>query len=185
MLLKDAFKLACKPDGWIEWPLGLTWQMVGDTLVIQGTDVDFDPVTGKCHASLKDIAADIMLWPDAGGFPHGVARMRSLIQELIDAYKPARIIAWSLGASCAQVGLDCGVPEIITFGAPRCWPRGKPMPEGSKATHFVLRQDSFIDLYPSILYRRPGVEIIAGEGKRSWLAHSQARYAEEIERMGV
>jgi hypothetical protein len=186
MLLKDLFTLAINPPGkWIEWPLGLTWQMVGDTLVIQGTDANYDPATGYGHYSLKDLIADVMLWPGAKGFPHGVARMRSLIEEIVESYKPARAIAWSLGGTCAQMALDCGVPEIVTFGAPRAWPRWKPMPAGAKALNVVLRQDSFIDLYPSILYRRPGTEIILGEGKRTWFAHDQARYAEELARLGI
>jgi hypothetical protein len=186
MLLKDLFTLAINPPGeWTEWPLGLTWQMVGDTLVIQGTDANYDPATGYGNFSLKDLVADVMLWPGDKGFPHGVARMRGLIQEIVDAYKPARVVAWSLGGTCAQVALDCSVPEIVTFGAPRAWPRWKPMPMGAKALNVVLRQDSFIDLYPSILYRRPGTEIILGEGKRSWFAHDQARYAEELARLGI
>jgi hypothetical protein len=186
MLLKDLFTLAINPPGkWIEWPLGLTWQMVGDTLVIQGTDVDYDPATGKGHFSLKDLIADVMLWPGDKGFPHGVARMWNLIWEIVYAYKPSRAIGWSLGGTCAQVALDCGVPEIVIFGAPRAWPRWKPMPMGAKALNVVLRQDSFIDLYSPLLYRRPGTEIILGEGKRTWLAHDQARYAEELARVGI
>jgi alpha-beta hydrolase superfamily lysophospholipase len=177
--LLDFFSIATKPDGWTTFERDVQAKVVDvcgkRCLIFQGTDVDFDVRTGRFHGSVSDLLADIQLWPGPGGFPAGVEALDQIVARIVQETNPMMTMGWSLGGMLAMSAARFGIPLVYTFGAPAIWPLLRKT-GFFDAYHVVLRSDGLIPWYPAFLYRRPGAEILLGEGKRSVFNHSIMKY---------